>query len=121
MFIDADDWLELDTVSTLVSHMDINRLDVARFNYVREFEGKSLAKENTFLEKRVYEGEECKKVCGQILGLVGSSEELAEKMIYFLENPDKVIEMGKNARERAEKYYNQNEINKRICQTTGIE
>lgn len=52
---------------------------------------------------------------------VGSSEELAEKMIYFLENPDKVIEMGKNARERAEKYYNQNEINKRICQITGVE
>lgn len=72
MFIDADDWFELDTVSTLVSHMDSNSLDVARFNYVREFEGKSLAKENTFLEARVYEGEECKKVCRQILGLVGS-------------------------------------------------
>jgi len=51
---------------------------------------------------------------------VGNSQELADKMIYFIENPEKVIEMGKKARLRAEKYYNQDEINENICQITGV-
>ena len=83
MFIDADDWFELDTVSTLVSHMDNNQLDVARFNYVREFGDKSLEKKNTFLEERVYEGEECKKLCRQVLGLVGEELSNPENMNFL--------------------------------------
>ena len=51
MFIDSDDWLDLDAVSTLVSYADENDLDVTRFNYIREFESKSIPKKNTFLEK----------------------------------------------------------------------
>jgi len=70
MFIDSDDWLDLDAVSTLVSYADENDLDVTRFNYIREFESKSIPKKNTFLEEKIYEDEECKKLCRQILGLV---------------------------------------------------
>ncbi len=40
---------------------------------------------------------------------------LAEKMIYFLENPSKVEAMGLNNRAFAEKYFNQTEINEKIC------
>ncbi len=83
MFIDADDWFELDTVSTLVSHMDGNCLDVARFNYVREFGDRSVEKKNTFLEERVYEGEECKNLCRQVLGLVGKELSHPENMNFL--------------------------------------
>ena len=71
MFIDSDDWLDLDAISTLVSHMETNELDVARYNYIREYGDKSLEKKNTFLEERVYVGEECKKIRRQIFGLIG--------------------------------------------------
>lgn len=83
MFIDSDDWFELDTVSTLVSHMDTNCLDIARFNYVREFGDRSLEKKNTFLEERVYEGEECRSVCRQVLGLTDSELAHPENMNFL--------------------------------------
>lgn len=44
---------------------------------------------------------------------------LAEKMIYFLENPDKVYEMGENARKYAEENFNQKIINEKICKIIG--
>ena len=83
MFIDADDWFDLDTVSTLVKHMDENQLDVARFNYVREYGDKSLEKKNTFLEERVYEGEECRQTCRQVLGLVDEELSHPENMNFL--------------------------------------
>lgn len=41
---------------------------------------------------------------------------IAEKMIYFLENPGKVYEMGENARKYAEDNFNQEIINEKICE-----
>ena len=46
---------------------------------------------------------------------VKNAEALAEKMIYFLENPDKIEEMGKNARKFAEENFDQRKINEHIC------
>ena len=46
---------------------------------------------------------------------------IAEKMIYFLENPDKIYEMGENARKYAEENFNQKEINEKICKIIGAE
>lgn len=42
---------------------------------------------------------------------VSDVEELAEKMEYFILNPEKVIEMGKNARKFAEEKFDQKKIN----------
>lgn len=83
MFVDSDDWLDTDAVKTLVEHADKNDLDVIRFNYVREFEGKQLVKRNTFLEERVYSGDECLKVCRQILGLTGNELAHPESMNFL--------------------------------------
>ena len=49
-----------------------------------------------------------------ILFPVGDSEKLAGSIIDLLENPAKAEEMGKNARIRAEKYFNENFIFGRI-------
>lgn len=71
MFLDPDDWLDTDTFEKLAAKIQESTPDVIRFNYVREFEDRSVKKENTFLEQKVYEGQECKKVCRQTVGLIG--------------------------------------------------
>ena len=75
MFIDADDWIDGETVQTLVERICETSADVVRFNYVREFPDKQLSKKNTFLKEGLVTDGECRKVRRQILGLVG--EELA--------------------------------------------
>jgi len=46
---------------------------------------------------------------------VKDSQAIAEKMIYFLENPEKIEEMGKNARKYAEDNFDHRVINEKIC------
>lgn len=46
---------------------------------------------------------------------------IADKMIYFLENPDKVVEMGANARKYAEECFDHKIINEKICKIIGLE
>ena len=48
------------------------------------------------------------------------AQAVADKMIYFLENPDKVVEMGKNARKYAEKNFDHKIINEKICKIIGL-
>jgi glycosyltransferase involved in cell wall biosynthesis len=50
---------------------------------------------------------------------IKNSKALAEKMIYFLENPDKIEEMGANARKYAEEMFDQEVINECICKIIG--
>ena len=72
MFLDSDDWLDSSAIGELVHHAECHDADVVRFNYVREFAGKQIPKRNTFLEERVYRGEECTMLRRQILGLTGT-------------------------------------------------
>ena len=46
---------------------------------------------------------------------VADSDEIAEKAIYFIENPDKVELMGKNSRQLVEDVFDYNVINAKIC------
>ncbi|MBQ4585927.1 MAG: glycosyltransferase family 4 protein [Clostridia bacterium] len=46
---------------------------------------------------------------------VKNAQALADKMIYFLENPDKVEEMGNNARKYADEKFDHRKINEHIC------
>lgn len=52
---------------------------------------------------------------------VRDSESLAEKMMYFLENTEKIKEMGDNARKHAGKMFDYCVINKKICKVIGAE
>lgn len=49
-----------------------------------------------------------------------NAEAVAEKIIYFIENPDMVEQMGKNARKYAEEQFDQRVINDKICRIIGI-
>ena len=75
MFMDPDDWFDTDTVEKLVKAIVDGDLDIVRFNYVREFLDHSSNKPNTLLTEEIMEGDDCKKVCRQAIGLV--NEELA--------------------------------------------
>ena len=44
---------------------------------------------------------------------------IVQKMIYFLENPEKIYEMGDNARKYAEKHFDNDAINEKICKIIG--
>lgn len=52
---------------------------------------------------------------------IKNSQAIAEKMIYFLENPSEIDRMGKNARAFAEANFDHNRINKKICEIIGAE
>ncbi len=83
MFMDPDDWLDLDTVECLIEKINQNDLDYVRFNYVREFAGTSLKKRNTFLEEKVYQNDECKKIFRQTVGLVGAELKNPENLNFL--------------------------------------
>ncbi len=50
---------------------------------------------------------------------VKSSDDLAEKMIHFLENPDDIVTMGQNARKFTEEKFDYKEINDKVCTIIG--
>ncbi len=83
MFLDSDDWLDTDAIEILVKNADDHATDVLRFNYVREFEGKQLVKQNTFLTEKLYVGDECAVVCRQLLGLMGDELAHPENMNFL--------------------------------------
>jgi glycosyltransferase involved in cell wall biosynthesis len=49
-----------------------------------------------------------------------SGEKLAEKMIYFINNQEKIVEMGVNARNFAETHYDVKKANERLIEILGI-
>lgn len=52
---------------------------------------------------------------------IKDSQALAQKMIYFLENQDKIDIMGQNARKYSEEMFDQRVINEKICKIIGAE
>lgn len=83
MMVDSDDWIDLDTIAYLVQRLEDGDADVIRFNYVREFEGNSIKKENTFLKETVFLGEECKQICRQTVGLCGTEMRHPESLNFL--------------------------------------
>lgn len=70
MFMDPDDWLDLDTVELLAKRIEQEDPDVVRFNFVKEFAKGSVKKKNTFLKETVYRQEELDEIRRQSVGLV---------------------------------------------------
>ena len=83
MFLDPDDWLDTDAFRELVEKINECDPDVIRFSYVREFPDHSALKENTFLPEELCEGEACKTICRQTMGLVGQEMAHPENMNYL--------------------------------------
>ncbi len=83
MFLDPDDWLDKETFSELVAKIQESDPDVIRFSYVREFPDHSAFKKNTFLPETLCEGDACKEICRQTMGLVGSELAHPENMNFL--------------------------------------
>lgn len=76
MFIDSDDWIDIDAIRTLVEHAEAERADAVMGTYVREYEGRSLPKRIFQSDFLSYDAEETKRyVHRRLFGLV--EEELA--------------------------------------------
>ena len=56
---------------------------------------------------------------GYLVGLKNEYD-LAEKLMYFLENSEEIVRMGENSRCFAEEYFDQDKINAFICNELGI-
>ena len=82
-FIDPDDWLDLNIYEICMAQIVEHGLDVVRFNYVREYAGQSLGKENTFVSESVCSGEDCKKVLRQTVGLIGEELSRPDNMNFL--------------------------------------
>lgn len=70
LFVDADDWLDPDMVESTAEILIREDLDILRFNYVREYDGKSSPKINTFVKEGLSVGEDCQTIYRQMMGLI---------------------------------------------------
>lgn len=71
-FVDGDDWIETNCLSSMMEIIEEKQLDVLRFNYAREYEGKSIPKNSTILEERLYEGEDdIDLILNKLVGISG--------------------------------------------------
>lgn len=76
MFVDSDDWLDLDTCEYLIEEIKKENADVVLFGYVREYKEKSMPKAMFDEERIVFEGQDVKdKIHRRVFGPIG--EELA--------------------------------------------
>lgn len=69
-FCDPDDWYSTETVEYISKYLLEENLDVLRFNYIKEFDGYSVKKKNTFLLEKSYDTNGCKELRRQTVGLV---------------------------------------------------
>ena len=72
MFIDGDDWLEVDACKILIDIMEKHDPDVVMYTYVREYKEKSLKKNIFDDELIVFNQSECKKLHRRHAGIIGS-------------------------------------------------
>lgn len=72
MFADGDDWLELDACETLIKIMDKESPDVIMYSYYREYENKTLTKDNIFEDDYiVFEEKACRDLHRRHAGIIG--------------------------------------------------
>lgn len=81
MFVDSDDWLDLETCETVLNEAISENADMIMFGYVREYAEKSLTKAMLDQEKVIFEGEEVKdKLHRRIFGPIGEELRTPEKL-----------------------------------------
>lgn len=69
MFIDADDWIDEETIESIQKILQKETLDILRFSFVREYNRGSVKKINTFVKEGLSVGEDYKNIFRQAVGL----------------------------------------------------
>ncbi len=73
LFVDSDDWIDLDTCETVVSKTQENDVDVVIFGYMREYENASKPS-SIFDGDRTFDEQQCNdELFRRILGLTGEA------------------------------------------------
>ncbi len=75
MFVDADDWIDLDNCEKALIEIEKEQADILMWSYIREFQNQSLRKEIFSEEKIVFSGANAKKIHRRFIGVLG--EEMA--------------------------------------------
>lgn len=84
MFIDGDDWTDLDTCQAAVQAACRNKADIVIWSYIREFAGKSKPKPILGTESKYFNCEQVKYLQRRIIGLTGtelSNPEHADSLV----------------------------------------
>lgn len=76
MFVDSDDWIDLDNCEKAITQIQESSADVVIWSYVREFKNQSLPKEIFKKDKIVFEDNDLKKLHRRFIGLI--DEELKD-------------------------------------------
>jgi glycosyltransferase EpsH len=74
MFVDSDDWIELETCKTVYDCIETQNADVVMFSYSREYETNSLKKQ-IFNGDKTFDTNECKVLHRRFAGII--NEELS--------------------------------------------
>lgn len=71
MFVDSDDWLEVNCLEFLLQFIAKNHCDIVMFPYVREKTNFSL-KKDLFDGAKIFKNEDCKSLARRIIGPIGN-------------------------------------------------
>ncbi len=81
MFVDSDDWLDLDTCEVLIKEAVKENADIVMCGYVREYKEKSMPKAMFDEERIIFKNEEVKdKLHRRIFGPLGNELSTPEKL-----------------------------------------
>ena len=81
MFVDSDDWLDLDTCEVLIKEAVEENADIVMCGYVREYKEKSMPKAMFDEERIIFKNEEVKdKLHRRIFGPLGNELSAPEKL-----------------------------------------
>ena len=85
-FVDADDWIEVNALESLVCEIEKHNLDCIGFNYIKEYDNNSVKNSTGVLDETIYSGENCQDILRKAIGLVGDELGHIEKF-NFLASP----------------------------------
>lgn len=77
MFVDSDDWIEIQTCEKAIRSIQENKCDVVLWSYIREFQGKSLP---NYLFDQAYYWDEGLSLCRRIVGPVKEELRMPQKL-----------------------------------------
>lgn len=81
MFLDSDDWIDLETCEEAYNAIKENNSDICFFKYVREFRQKSVVKDIYDESIKVFSAEECRNILSKrIVGLFGKELRYPENL-----------------------------------------
>lgn len=94
-FLDSDDWLELDTFERAVSVAEDKRLELVFWQFIKEFNNKSVPYKGVFTQDTYFDGEQLKHLHRRIAGPLGSEMKYPQLIDSFVSAWGKLFLLSK--------------------------